>query len=49
MTSVQGNLYYDTFSSPQKQPDDIEKPFLYLAEQFYQLYEDRMEAFKTLT
>lgn len=36
------------FECSAKQPDNVEKPFLYLAQQFYQLYEDRAEAFKTL-
>ena len=28
----------------QKEPDDIEKPFVYLAEQFYKVYQDKMDS-----
>ena len=27
----------------QKEPDDVDKPFLYLAEQFYQIYTEKAE------
>jgi hypothetical protein len=27
----------------QKEPDDVDKPFLYLAEQFYQIYNEKTE------
>ena len=33
---------YSFFS--QKEPDNVEKPFLHLAEQFYQLYNDKVES-----
>ena len=33
------SLFFDS----QKESDNVEKPFLYLAEQFYQIYSDKVD------
>lgn len=38
-----GYNYYYTLHM-QKEPDNIDKPFLFLAEQFYQIYSDKVDA-----